>query len=191
MDIALLDKNGNVFTILYNVADPTHEVSFFSKMYNTPLTYEEYIPPEDQPTIDQLRQAKLDELNKAAANAYISGFSSAASGTSLWYDSDADTQNVINRQFLIALSSPTVYSSTHFFVGVPVGVTPVRARPQSTDSDSAKTIQLLGASQMVQLGNDLATAWAGVKDTLWSLQAKVYAAMTLADLDAITWPSSS
>ena len=138
-------------------------------------------------SIDLCKANKLQELNEAANRAYVSGFSSAASGTSLWYDSDIDTQNVINRQFLIALSNPAVYSTTQFFVGVPVGVTPVRARPQQTDPDSEKTIQLLNASQMIQLGNDLAVAWASIKSTLWGLQAKVYAAARQKEIDTISW----
>lgn len=189
MDILLLGTDGKPFTIVYNAADPGQEVSFFSKMYKQPLTWEEYVPPDKQPTIDRLRQTKLTELNKAAANAYVSGFASSAAGSELWYDSDVDTQNVINRQFLIALSSPAVYSATQFFAGAPVGVTPVRARPSQNDPDSAKTIHLLDASQMVQLGNDLAAAWAKVKATLWGLQTKVYAAMTQEEIDAISWPA--
>ncbi len=143
------------------------------------------------PTFQQLQAAKIAALNSAAAAAYVAGFYSSASGTKLWYDSDVDTQNVLNRQYLIALSNPDVYSSTVFFTGVPVGVTPVRARQHATDPDSAKTVQLINAAQMVQLGADLAAAWAGVKGTLWGLQAKVYAAATADALAAINWPASS
>lgn len=150
-----------------------------------------FSPDDPAWSLADAQVAKLAGLNAAAAAAYVAGFYSSASGTQLWYDSDTDTQNVINRQYLIALSAPGDYSATQFFPGVPVGVTPVRARLHPTDPDSAKTIQLLNAAQMVQLGNDLAAAWAAVKGTLWSLQAKVYVAMTKADLDAITWPASS
>lgn len=143
------------------------------------------------PTFQELQNAKLAELNKAAVSAYVGGFYSSASGTKLWYDSDVDTQNVLNRQFLIALSTPEVYSSTVFFAGLPAGLTPVRARPHAADPDSAKTVQLISAVQMVQLGTDLAAAWAGVKGTLWGLQAKVYAATTADALAAINWPSPS
>lgn len=189
MDIMLLDENGNTITILYNVSNPVREVSFFSKMYSKELTYQEYISPQNQLTIGDLRQAKLNELNKAAANAYVSGFASSASGKLLWYDSDVDTQSVINRQYLIALNNPAAYGSMSFFAGVPTGVTPVRARHRPTDPDSAKTIQLFNADQMVQLGNDLAAAWAGVKATLWNLQSKVYAAMTVDEVNAVSWPA--
>ncbi len=130
-------------------------------------------------------------MKQAAANVYVGGFYSSASGTQFWYDSDVDTQNVLNRQFLIALSAPDVYSSTVFFAGLPAGVTPVRARPYATDPDSAKTVQLINAAQMVKLGTDLAAAWAGVKATLWGLQAKVYVATTAEALAAISWPAPS
>lgn len=184
----------------------THYLSTGSSQQNQNLTWEigdTYIaeladllaaqesrvnPP---PTFDQMVSAKLAELKGAAANAYISGFFSSATGTPLWYDSDQDTQNVLNRQYLIALSTPDVYSSTVFFAGLPAGVTPVRARPHAADPDSAKTVQLIDAAQMVQLGTDLAAAWAGVKGTLWGLQAKVYAATTADALTSINWPAPS
>lgn len=146
-------------------------------------------PPE--PTFERLRESKLMELKKAAADAYVRGFSSAASGTELWYDSDTETQNVLNRQYLIALNNPAVYSSTSFFAGVPVGVTPVRAKLSRTDSDSTKMIQLITASQMVTLGNDLAKAWANVKATLWGLQTQAHSARNTSDLAAIRWPHGS
>lgn len=191
MDIQLLDSEGQAVTVIQNVDNPAAEVKFFSKMYGMPLTWTEYVPPQVEPSLDQLRQAKLAELNKAAANAYVDGFYSSASGTKLWYDSDVDTQNVLNRQYLIALSTPEVYSTTVFFAGLPAGVTPVRARPHATNPDSAKNIQLINAAQMVQLGTDLAAAWAAVKATLWSLQAKVYATTTADALTAINWPAPS
>lgn len=143
------------------------------------------------PSLADAQNRKLSELSSAAATAYVGGFYSSASGTRLWYDSDADTQNVLNRQFLIALTAPDVYSSTVFFAGLPAGVTPVRARPNAADPDSAKTVQLIDAAQMVKLGTDLAAAWAGVKGTLWGLQAKVYAATTAEVLAAINWPATS
>lgn len=191
MDIQLLDSKGQTVTIIQNIDNPAAEVKFFSKMYGAPLTWAEYTAPRDEPSIDQLREAKLADLNKAAAATYVAGFYSSASGIKLWYDSDVDTQNVLNRQFLIALSIPDVYSSTVFFAGLPAGVTPVRARPHATDPDSAKTVQLINAGQMVKLGTDLAAAWAGVKATLWGLQAKVYAATTADVLAAINWPAQS
>lgn len=146
-----------------------------------------FIDPNNPP-IEQARTDKLNELNQAAANAYVSGFASSASGASLWYDSDVDTQNAINRQYLIALNNPTAYSSMTFFSGIPAGVTPIRARPRKNDLDSAKTVQLLNAAQMVQLGNDLAAAWAGVKAVLWDLQAQVYAAATVDQVNEVAWP---
>ena len=40
---------------------------------------------------------------------------------------------------------------------------------------------------MVQLGNDLATAWAGLKATLWALESQVYAATAIDAVNAIEW----
>jgi len=136
------------------------------------------------------QSAVLESLSIAAANAYVAGFTSSASGTAMWYDSDQDTQNVINRQFLIALSAPAIYSATQFFAGIPVGTTPVRAKASKTALDSTKSVNLLNAAQMVTLGNDLATGWAGVKAILWTLQAQVNAATTIAQVLAIAWPGA-
>jgi hypothetical protein len=142
------------------------------------------------PTLDQFKNIKLAELNDAAARAYVKGFYSSASGTASWYDSDKETQDVITRQYLIALSSPETYASTQFFQGAPRGTTPVRARPKDNDPESAKTIQFLDAAQILKLGNDMAGAWASVKAVLWSLQARAYAATTAADLAVINWPTN-
>lgn len=140
-------------------------------------------------TLEQAIAAKLDELKQAAAAAYVGGFSSSASGKPLWYDSDQDTQNVINRQFLIALSSPETYSTTQYFAGVPAGVTPVRAKAGKDAPDISKTIHLFTAAQMVQLGNDLAASWAGVKATHWGLQAQVNQCTNAAMVSLISWPA--
>jgi len=143
--------------------------------------------PVPETTLQQAQTNQLNKFSMAAANAYIAGFTSTATGTALWYDSDADTQTVINRQYLIALSNPTVYSATTFFAGAPVGTTPVRAKANQTAADSAKTVQYLNAVQMVQLGNDLASAWSAVKAHLWAQQAAVNLATTVEAVLAITW----
>jgi len=158
------------------------------------MDYQQYLTwvaigntPDPAQTVAQAQTARLSMFDAAAAAAYTAGFESAASGAPLWYDSDSDTQAVINRQYLIALSSPTIYSATTFFNGAPAGVTPMRARPTATSPDSAKTVQYLNAAQMVQLGNDLAATWESVKLQLWTLQAQVNAATTTAAVEAITW----
>lgn len=139
--------------------------------------------------LEEAKRLKLAEFDSAAAKAYVAGFQSSAAGAPMWYDSDPDTQNVINRQYLIALSSPTVYSSTQFFAGVPAGVTPVRAKRYRFDPDKTKAIQLLNAAQMVQLGGDLAVAWATVKATLWSLQGRVNQSASVDEVMGISWPA--
>lgn len=138
-------------------------------------------------TLVQAQTAQLAVLNAAAANAYVAGFQSSASGALLWYDSDVDTQTVINRQYQIALSNPTVYAATTFFAGATVGTTPIRAKTSQKAADSTKTVQYLTASQMVQLGNDLATAWSTIKAHLWAQQAAVNTATTVTAVEAIVW----
>jgi len=138
-------------------------------------------------TLAQVQVNQLAILSAAAANAYVSGFQSSASGSPLWYDSDTDTQTVINRQYQIALSNPAIYAATAFFTGALIGTTPIRAKTNQTAADNTKTIQYLNASQMVQLGNDLAVAWSTVKAHLWAQQAAVNSATTVAAAQAVNW----
>ncbi|MEM5767320.1 MAG: hypothetical protein AAGU23_04065, partial [Bacillota bacterium] len=135
------------------------------------------------------QQAKLQELEKCAASAYTAGFQSSASGTALWYDSDTDTQAVINRQYLIALSNPEVYNSTVFFTELSPGITPIRARPSKDSPESSKTVQYLNAAQMIRLGNDLAAAWAKVKAIYWEKVSQVNSATTKEEVELVTWPT--
>lgn len=144
-----------------------------------------------EPTATELllaaQEKQLGIIKAAAANAYVEGFQSSVSGTQMWYDSDYDTQTVINRQYLIALSNPAVYSSTTFFTGAPVGTTPVRAKLNQIALDSTKTIQYLNATQMVQLGNDFAIAWSAVKAHLWALQTEINTATDITIIGYIIW----
>jgi len=137
--------------------------------------------------LTQAQQQQLAILDLAAANAYTAGFTSTATGTELWYDSDTDSQTVINRQYQIALNNPSVYSATTFFTGAPVGTTPVRSKINQAALDSTKIVNYLTASQMVQLGNDLAVAWSAVKAHLWEQQAAVNNATTVTAVQAINW----
>lgn len=133
------------------------------------------------------KENQIAKLVSAAAVAYVAGFESSASGAPLWYDSDDQSQRVIDSRGLLAISAPAVFDVTVFMSGVPVGKIPITARPTATDPDSAKTAQFLDSAQMVQLAGDLATAWASVKSKLWEKKSAVYTARTMDEVFSINW----
>jgi hypothetical protein len=143
-------------------------------------------PP--QRTLDEAKAAKLAELDQAAANAYISGFYSEASGTKLYYDSDDKTQNFLAA--VLQFTQAADWGTKVRYPGVaPAGKAPVRARPTATDPESAKTIQLLDADQVKTLVDDMAASFWDVKLTLWGLQTKVDDAEDEATVVAVVWPN--
>lgn len=142
-------------------------------------------PPKS--TLAETQTAALQRLDSAAVAAYTAGFESSASGAPLWYDSDVDSQRVIDRQFQIALNARAYYEATVFMPGVPAGLTPITARPAQNSPESAKTTQQLNADQMIQLGTDQANAWALVKAHHWQKKALVFAAKTVEEAEVINW----
>lgn len=138
-------------------------------------------------TLEEAQESKLEELSSAAAAAYIEGFISSATGESLWYDSDSNSQMVINRLFALAVGNSSLFEKTSFMQGIPIGRVPVRTRANKDDEDSTKTVQLLSYDQVITLGNDMAADYANKKGKLWSLQNKVYASATVGEVNMISW----
>jgi len=150
------------------------------------LVWQDNTPTEAE-VLEEAKRQQLTLMSKAASITYIGGFKSSATGESLWYDSDTDTQTIINRQYQIALGSPEIYSATLFFLGAPVGVTPIRAKVNQSDLDSTKTIEYFNADEMIILGNDLALLWSTTKTKLWGLQAQINAATTVEAVQLLVW----
>ena len=138
-------------------------------------------------TLEEAQGSKLEELSNAAAAAYVEGFLSNATGESLWYDSDSNSQMVINRLFGFAVGNSSSFEKTSFMQSIPIGRVPVRARINKDDGDSTKIVQLLSCDQVITLGNDMAADYANKKGKLWSLQNKVYAAATVDEVNMILW----
>jgi len=151
---------------------------------STTATFSE---PVAYSTVSEAQTAKLSELSNAAASAYTAGFSSSASGTAMWYDSDTENQAVIQRLYAEAKYDSTAYDVTVFMTGITAGQAPIRAKVSQIADDSTKTIQYLTSTEMVTLGDDWATYYATLKAKLWSLQAEVYEATTVAEVEAISW----
>ena len=138
-------------------------------------------------TLEEAQESKLEELSSAAAAAYTEGFISSATGKPLWYDSDPNSQMVINRLFALAVGNSSLFEKTSFMQGIPIGRVPVRTRANKDDEDSTKTVQLLSYDQVITLGNDMAADYANKKGKLWSLQNKVYASTTVGEVNMISW----
>lgn len=136
--------------------------------------------------IDEIKTSKLAALDASAATAYVGGFYSSASGSEMYYDSDTETQTLLANIYQRA--KETDWETKVRYPGIaPAGKAPVRARPLSTDPDTAKTVQLLDASQLKVLIDDLDAAFFAIKGKLWTLQAQVEAAETVDAVNAISW----
>lgn len=168
----------SIFNVTANTVQPYVGWVYENGSYNMP----------DALTLDDIKASKLDEINSKAAILYNLGFYSNATGTRLWYDSDKDSQDLINRQQLLALNNPTVYKETVFAPGYGAGVTPIRARSDIRATQADKSIQLLDAKKMIILGNDLLATIYEIKTTNWMLQEAVVNAATVDEVNAIEWP---
>ena len=150
-------------------------------------------PPKliDNPeTLNEKKAGKLAALDRAAAQAYVSGFYSEATGTKLYYDSDTETQRLIAG--LYAATKEPDWETKMRYPGVaPAGKAPIRARVQAEDLKSSKTVQLLDATQLKALVEDLDAHLFKVKSTLWQKQTEVETAYQTGNIDEIqkvTWP---
>lgn len=142
--------------------------------------------PAYVPTLEEVKAAKLTELDQAAATAYVSGFYSAASGTRLYYDSDPETQTLLTN--IYSRTKEADWETKIRYPGIaPAGQAAIRARINSDAPDTAKTVQLLDARQVKMLIDDLDTAFFRIKSTLWRLQTQVAEANTVEEVESIVW----
>ncbi len=148
---------------------------------------EQYVQP-DAVTIEEVKIAKVAEINQKAEIMYNLGFYSTASGTKMWYDSDPESQALIHRQYNLALNQPEIYKSTVFAKGYIPGVTPIRARETMRTPKTEKTVQMLNTHQMITLGNDLMSVLYTIKTINWDLQNAVNDANTIEEVMTVEWP---
>lgn len=141
------------------------------------------------PTIDEEAGTKLAELDQAAAQAYVSGFYSEASGTKLYYDSDTETQKLLDGIYTRTKESD--WETKVRYPGVSqAGQAPIRAKPQAGDPDSLKTIQFMNAAQIKVLVDDLDGHLFAIKSRLWLKQGEVktaYDANDIPGIKAVSW----
>ena len=128
------------------------------------------------PSLDELKQAKLQEVDSYVASKITGGFVSLASGEAVTYDSDKDTQLTMQG---IALNVQTPLFATEYPNGCPV-----RGYPIGSD---VKHVYMLNAEQVMRWCADLSMHIGTCKQRGWELQAQVNACTTKEELEAIVW----
>jgi len=126
-------------------------------------------------TLDELKAAKLAEIDAWTAAKITGGFVSNASGEAVTYDSDKDTQLTMQG---IALNVNTELFAEKYPDGCPV-----RGYAQGAEE---KTIYMLSAEQVMNWCADLSMHIGTCKQAGWAKQAEVQAATTKEELDAIS-----
>lgn len=135
--------------------------------------YKEYEPPE--PTLDDLKAAKLAEVNAWTAAKITGGFISEATGEPIIYDSDVDTQITVSRMRANC-------ENQRFAELFPDGME-CRGR---RSMDAAKEVFMLQPDEIIRLDEDLGIHIRQSKIDGWTKQAQVKAAQSKEELEKIT-----
>lgn len=132
-------------------------------------------------SLDELKTAKLAEVNAWTAAKITGGFLSSCSGEPVTYDSDKETQLTVSGDM-----ATINLASNEFAEHYPAGY-PMRGYPAGTDtSDSSnKVIYYLTFEQLIQWNVDLGLHRGSCKQDGWLKQAEIEKAVTKEDLDAI------
>ena len=131
------------------------------------------IPPYE-PTLDELKAAKLAEIDTWTADKITGGFVSQCTGTPVRYDSDKDTQITMQG---IALNARTERFTEEYPEGCPVRC--------YAEGASEKIINWLSPEQVLGWCADLSLHIGACKQQGWEKQAQVKAAVSKEDLEAI------
>lgn len=127
------------------------------------------------PTLDELKAAKLAEISEWTEAQITGGFVSNASGEAVTYDSDKETQLTMQG---IALNVNTELFADNYPTGCPV-------RGYAAGSET-KTVFMMTPEQVLRWCADLSMHIGNCKVAGWQKQAEVEAAQTAADLEDIT-----
>ena len=126
------------------------------------------------PTLAELKEEKIAEVDAWTADKITGGFISECTGEIVRYDSDKDTQLTMQG---IALNVSTERFKNEYPDGCPVR--------GYKEGETVKTIQYLNASQVYTWCADLSSHVGACKQQGWSKQAEVAAALSKDELDAI------
>lgn len=133
-------------------------------------------PEPEPPTLNELKEIKLQEISMWTATSITGGFDSDCADIMARFDSDLDTQITMQG---IALNVNT----PEFTIEYPTGC-PVRGY---ADGAADKTIFMLKPDQVLQFCADLSKHIGKQKQRGWELQQAVAGANNAAELEAITW----
>lgn len=126
------------------------------------------------PTLAELKEEKIAEVDAWTADKITGGFISECTGEIVRYDSDKDTQLTMQG---IALNVSTERFKNEYPDGCPVR--------GYKEGETIKTIQYLNAAQVYTWCADLSSHIGACKQQGWIKQAQVEAALSKEDLDAI------
>ena len=126
------------------------------------------------PTLAELKEEKIAEVDAWTADKITGGFISECTGEIVRYDSEKDTQLTMQG---IALNVSTERFKNEYPDGCPVR--------GYKEGETIKTIQYLNASQVYTWCADLSSHVGACKQQGWRKQAEVAAALSKEELDAI------
>ena len=161
-----------------NVEPPESKDGYKIKWNGDKWEYEK-IPKDKEPeppTFDELKVAKLAEVDAWTADKIAGGFISQCTGNPVRYDSDRDTQNTVSSDLNTIYLSPEKFNENF-----PNGY-PMRGYPENTN---IKQVYFLTKEQLLQWNVDLGLHRGTCKQNGWVKQAQVEAALSKEDLDAI------
>jgi hypothetical protein len=167
--ICVVDQNNKIINIV-NADSPTRENERI--YYPWSSLWEQYTDVEP---LKYAKQRKLSEVSRWTASNITGGFVSSASGESVRYDSDKETQ--------LTMQGITLNVSTPLLAAKYPNGCPVRGYK---DGEEEKTIQYLNASQVLQWMADLSMHIGSCKQAGWAKQAEVDACKSVDEVNAIT-----
>lgn len=149
------------------------------------------VSPPAGPTPAEAAAAKMVAIDRAAAAAYVGGFYSSATGVPLWYDSDEETQRLLEglgRRTMLP-DWATLVRYPGMMPPCPADSAPIRARPTAESPAADKAVEYLTGEQINVLIADLDTHLFAVKSHIWAQQMTVYLALatgaTAAEIEAL------
>ena len=127
------------------------------------------------PTLDELKAAKLAEVKTWTENQIVGGFTSECTGATVKFDSDKETQLTMQG---IALNVNTELFATNYPSGCPCR--------GYAEGSNIKTVYMLNPEQVLRWCADLSMHIGNCKIAGWAKQAEAEAAQSAAELEAIT-----
>lgn len=166
--ICIVDKNNKIINIV-NASYPTKDNE--RVYYPWCSLWEQYTDVEP---LEYAKQRKLSEVSRWTASNITGGFVSSASGESVRYDSDKETQLTMQG---IALNVETPLFAKKYPDGCPVrGI---------AEGKNSKEVFWLKPSQVMQWMADLSMHIGTCKQAGWAKQEEVAACKSVDEVDAI------